>query len=160
MPNEIPGIRCGTSNMEIEDGCRKSKCTDADCAVVSGTSMGAERRELRRSVAPLCQVRTRFGQAVEVTIEFLRDNTLVLPIIVANDVALFGNREHVNRAGIIKTESDLGQHIGCRIEFSIDGQTLAAITQRAISAFDQQSAFHVSAVHAVAFELLRDWRDS
>ena len=74
--------------------------------------MAAERGEVSRFTIPLCNVGARFREATQVAVKFLRYHALIMPIIVAKDVAPFANREYVNRSAVIKTNTHLGQQLG------------------------------------------------
>ncbi len=69
--------------------------------------MAAERREVRRFTLPLCNAGTRFREAMQVAVKFLRYHALVMPIVVAKDVAPLTNGKYVNRPAVIKTNPHL-----------------------------------------------------
>src|SRR5262249_23974390 len=108
-------------------------------------SMAAERGEVRRFTDPLCNVGTRFPEAMQVAVKFLRHHALVLPVVVAKDVAPVTNREYVNGSAVIKANTHLSQQLGGRISYSGNRHTSIPIPQWTIPRFNQQAALHISA---------------
>src|SRR6516225_1302798 len=108
--------------------------------------MAAERGGVRGFTNPLCNVGTRFYEATQVAVKFLRHHALVMPVVVAKDVAPLTNREYVNRSAVIKTNTHLSQQLGGRISHSSNRHTSIPTPQWTIPGFNQKAALHVSVV--------------
>src|SRR5712692_712990 len=121
----------------------------------------AEESKIGFLAYPFGNVRAKLAQKAELIVELVRDQALVLPIVIAHNVVRGRHRQDVNAPSIFEVQTHVEEQFLQRVIHSLDGQHLRAAAQRTIAALHQGTASQLGhdAPHASA-AAARDHRNT